>query len=157
MISPSQAIAQLERMSGMDFFPRGKDQVAALKELRSAIESAATAEIAEAAVTAIVHDQEECPKPAQLRRAIGELNAKRLEAKTKHCPLCDGSGQETVWLLVTYVGHGLMVRHTEIAQDMTDDDAKRLNAELPWVDGPGPGDNQQLVRSARSCQCRRAA
>jgi hypothetical protein len=156
MISPKEALAQLERMSGLDFFPKGRDQTAALKELRLALESAHSVTIAEAAVSDIIGYCTESPKPAQLRRAVWELN-EQIKTKTQHCSLCGGSGQETAWILVTYVGHGLLVRRKEIMPNMDSAKARVLGAQLPWIEGPGPGDNQQLVTSARPCSCRKAA
>jgi hypothetical protein len=71
--------------------------------------------------------------------------------------VCGGSGQETVYELITYVGHGLSIRRREILQDVDQEKAKEFGAKLAWVDGAGPGDNQQIVTGARNCRCRRAA
>jgi hypothetical protein len=153
MITPNEAIAQLERLSVLRFFPK---ETAPLKEYRLALEAAHSVQIAEAAVSAIIHYSDETPTVAQLRRAIWELN-QQVKARTQDCQVCSGCGQETVWILVTYVGHGLMVRSKEIVPDMTFEKAKAVSAALPWVDGPGLGDNQELITGARPCQCRRAA
>lgn len=165
MISPKEALAQLERMSGLDFFPKGREQTAALKELRLALESAHSVRIAEAAVSDIIGYCTEAPKPAQLRRAIWEQNQKMeteivgaVQSRAReHCSLCGGSGQETVWIKVTYVGHSFIVRHKEIIPNIDSAKAKELGAQLSWINGPGPGDNQQLLTSARPCSCRKVA
>ena len=153
MISPKEALAQLERLSVLRFFPK---ETAPLKEYRQALEAAHSVVIAEAAVSNFIHHCDETPTVRQLRLAIWELN-EQVKARTQDCPVCGGSGQEIVWQLVTYVGHGLMVRSKEIDPDMTFEKAKAVSAALPWVDGPGLGDNQELITGARPCQCRRAA
>jgi hypothetical protein len=61
-------------MAGLNFFPKGQDQTAALKELRLALETARTVAVAEAAVSAIIAYSADAPKPAQLRRAVFEIN-----------------------------------------------------------------------------------
>jgi hypothetical protein len=160
MISSNQAMEQLERMSGMDYFPRGKDQAGALKELRSAVEAAATVQIAEAAVSAMVHYAVECPKPAQLRRAIWEMN-EQLEKKVKDCPLCHGSGQQTVWILTTYNGRSYTVKKQEILAGFSPEKAAEFAKKLRYDDGPitpnNPfvGDNQEIISGARPCACGR--
>jgi len=100
MISPEEAAAQVERLSGLDFFPRAADQLAGLKELRLAMQSAATVKIAEMVVTDVMAYQSESPKPAALRSAIWEMNEKLAVPKpvavpqpsAHHCGRCQGFG-----------------------------------------------------------------
>ena len=153
MITAKEASDQVERMSGLDFFPRGKDQSPALKELRLALQSAANARIAEQAVTDILGYCTESPKPAQLRSVIWELNEK-LAKRVSDCTICGGSGSETVWVLITYRGRSLTVERSEIMPNMTQDRAMQLAKKLEWDDGPG--NNQQIVAAARVCRCRGA-
>jgi hypothetical protein len=156
MITEKEAFDQLQRMSGLDFFPKGKDQAAALRELRLALEEAATVEIVRAVVDDVMAYATEAPKPAHLRRAIYDSN-NRTEKTVRDCDLCGGSGNEIIYELVTHFGHSFAIRKREVMPDMNDEKARALSATLPWVDGPGPGDNQQIVTSAKPCQCRRVS
>src|ERR1700678_11476 len=97
MISPTEAAAQLERLSGLDFYPRAKDQDAAVKELRLAAQSAETAGILRQVVDDWVSTQRECPKPADLRRLIWERNESTNSATPEKpekwdCMRCHDSG-----------------------------------------------------------------
>lgn len=150
MISPKEAIDQLERMSGLDFFPKGRDQTAALKELRLALETARTVEIAESAVTDILACCTEAPKPSQLRKAVWEKN-EQLKRKIKECPICGGSGQETVYLLITYHGPSFAVLRQEVLPDFNAKKAKEFNSGLQSDDGGG--NNQTVLCGARPCRC----
>jgi hypothetical protein len=102
MISDIEAAKQIERLSQLDYFPREKNQAAALKELRLAVESANTVEIAALVIADIMAYQTETPKPAALRAAIWEMNEKLKSAPppiatsapsaSSHCGRCQGFG-----------------------------------------------------------------
>jgi hypothetical protein len=150
------AAKQIKRLAVLKWFPKGE----AVKELLRALMAADTDIIAVAVINDIVDYAEECPTPAAIRRRCWELNEKRSKL-TKECRLCGGFGQVTVWLLVTYSGRSLVVKHKqEILSDFDAEKAKKLGKQLRWDDGPitkeNPflGDNQQIVTGAKPCSCR---
>lgn len=97
MIDRKIAQTQIDRLAGLDWFP--KDNPAAIKDLRQALEASATDVIAMAVVSDWVESNREAPKPADLRRLIWAENEKRESdqfRRTKSCPICDGTGQEII-------------------------------------------------------------
>lgn len=93
MIDSTTAAKQLERLSGLAFFPK---EAPAKKELRLAIECAITEAIAAAAVSEWLAESSQCPTPSEIRRLI---NAKQeqLIADRRSCELCGGAGWITVF------------------------------------------------------------
>ena len=92
MITTAQASEQIQRLSGLDFFPRER---AALKELRLAAESAATVEILRSIIDDWIREYTVSPKPADLRRLITPHNQERASEarqRVRNCPECGGSG-----------------------------------------------------------------
>jgi len=71
MITDDEARSELLRLSGLDFFPR---EVAALKELRLAIQASDTMEIAKRVIDEWLARSPECPKPVDLRLAAHAEN-----------------------------------------------------------------------------------
>ena len=161
MITPTQATAELLRMKRLNFFPDPDKDKSYFKELRLALECAATVEIAEQVVGDWLREALEAPKPAQLRAMTWAENDKA-ESQRSKCSICGGSGQVTRWVLVTYNGRSLAVRKMEIIPGCNDEAAKEMGAKLRWDDGPitieSPfrGDNQQIVTGAKPCVCRGA-
>lgn len=94
MIDLKTAQAQIERMMGLDFGPKGTEQ---RREVLRVLQTAATTAIAETAVTQWIDtpDQSKFPKPGQLRSLIQPLNeshfAKAGQAR-QACIACGGSG-----------------------------------------------------------------
>ena len=78
MIDKTQAIQQLERLSGLDFFPKEKP---AKKELVLALQSAITEDIAAQFVSDWLAESNTCPKPAEIRRAINAAADAAAQAK----------------------------------------------------------------------------
>jgi hypothetical protein len=99
MISAQEAAPQIERLSGLDRYPRGHDQTAAVRELRLAAQSAVTVEILRLVVDDWLATQRECPKPVDMKRLVGDRN-KQYEASTARrvpdCPECGGVGFKIV-------------------------------------------------------------
>jgi len=106
MISSTFATEQIQRLSGLSFFPTPKKgdpaSIAAHKELRLALECAATDSIGKIVVDDWLKNNADAPKPAELRRAAYDEN-ERLEreeaAKYKppeprraHCYQCQDFG-----------------------------------------------------------------
>ena len=162
MITPTQATAELLRMKRLNFFPDPDKDKSYFKELRLALECALTVEIAAQVVGDWLREALEAPKPAQLRAMTWELNEKS-ETRRSKCIICQGEGQVTRWVLVTYNGRSLAVKKQEILRDFNDELAQELGAKLRWDDGPiteaNPfrGDNQQIVTGAKPCACRNSA
>ncbi len=88
MIDDKIAGREIGRMIGLDFFPREK---AAMKELVSALACASTEPIAVAVISGWIADCTQCPKPADIRRLVGDKNTERAQA-AKKCEECGGSG-----------------------------------------------------------------
>lgn len=106
MIETKFATEQLDRLSGLSFFPRpvkgDTASQAAFRELRLALECAATDSIGKQVVDDWLRNHAEAPKPAELRAAAYDEN-KRLEgeedqkfkpppARHAHCPQCQDYG-----------------------------------------------------------------
>lgn len=98
MIDATTAAEQLERLTGLNFYPQ---TAAAKKELRLVLEQAATSEIAKNTVTDWLNESTDCPKPAQLRAMIFERNASfalaeqskyRPEVVVYRCLTCEDTG-----------------------------------------------------------------
>lgn len=97
MISKLEAAEELERMSQLDFFPRGKDDKAAQKELVLAAQGAASREILSQVVSDWLLESTEAPKPADLTRLISsKRNALQVwepePERIPDCTLCDDTG-----------------------------------------------------------------
>ena len=76
MIDSKFAAQQLERLAGLNFFPKGAGEKAALKELRLALECAASDAIGKRVVDDWLRNEADAPKPAQLRRAAYDENGR---------------------------------------------------------------------------------
>ncbi len=99
MISSVDAMKQLERLSGLDFFPRSEDQGAALRELRVALESASTVEIAAKVTTNWLANYGETPKPSDIRLAIKTENERGQYWKPEWAnkPLATPQPKKNIW------------------------------------------------------------
>jgi hypothetical protein len=151
VIGKNTAAAQVQRMTGLDFFPREK---AALQDLIYAVQVASTDEIAERIVTLWIETEKDAPKPAQIRVMMYAANEKRKEHLAK-CPACGGSGFVTVWYLVTYRGQSFVREKSELLPDVTTSEQANIFAEKI---ARNPGDKEQTVLSAaKVCACRKAA
>lgn len=97
MITEKEAAKQLARMAGMNFFPRGDgpEDRAALLELRNAMQTADTPEIAKSVTDDWLGMRTERPTPADLRAMIFERNAPKVIADPQ-CATCGGTGFEPV-------------------------------------------------------------
>jgi hypothetical protein len=106
MISSEFATTQLNRLGGLNFFPTPKkgDSIAqaAFKELRLALECAASDSIAKIVVDDWLNNNADAPKPAELRKMAYDEN-ERLERaerdkyrppppRAAHCYLCQDFG-----------------------------------------------------------------
>lgn len=100
MIDSATASKQLQRLSGLDFFPNDE---APLKELRLAVEAADNENVAVTVVDYWIHYQTHSPKPAELRGLVWAENEKlevireqdRQEALSQRgavCPDCHDFG-----------------------------------------------------------------
>lgn len=106
MISTEFATVQLNRMSGLNFFPipkKGDDlAISAFRELRLALECAATDSIGKVVVDDWIRNNADAPKPADLRTAAYVENERHERQKSAsyappmppkaHCPACQDSG-----------------------------------------------------------------
>jgi len=106
MIDPKFATEQIERLSGLNFFPKpvkgDTASIAAFKELRLALECANSDSIGKRVVDDWIRTSPDAPKPAELRRAAYDEN-ERAEAneraqykppapKEAYCGRCQDTG-----------------------------------------------------------------
>lgn len=154
MIDQKQAAGQVERLCGLDFFPKEK---AARKELLLAAQSADSEEILKMAVADWVAERGQCPKPSELRRVINSLNEKFHTAVAK-CSICFGAGVVTIWKLITYKGKSFTVLRAETLPDVNDtESANAFIAKLMEHEMLNPPANRQTVlTAAKNCVCRAA-
>lgn len=138
MISQTEAAHQMERLSGLDFYPR---EDGGKKELLSALQAAKTVEVAARAVTTWLEGQRECPKPADMRRLIWERQG---EAEKVPVCQCGGSGWLTIYRLVTYKGRSLTIDHSE-PLNLDFEERLALREKL--------GENQEILSGAAACSC----
>ncbi len=143
MIDSTTASKQIQRLCGLDFFP--KNEPAALKELRLAAESAATPAILVSVVDSWLREQTQCPKPAELRRII--WGRQELPKPDEKCE-CSGTGMLIRWVL-SWNGeeNGEMARKRRY---VSDDVAGRLEAaRLP------PAAMASVCSTAVPCRCQK--
>ena len=148
MIDPKEAAKQVQRLSGLDFFPK---EAAAQKEMRLALECAASDAIAASVVTDWLATASDAPKPAELRRMAYDLN-ERFKEQVGRCKACSGSGFVTVWRLVTYVGKSYAIKRSE-RLDGGYEEAMRLARVL--AEPLAGTDRQQVLSAAQQCACRK--
>ena len=109
MVTPEFASEQVVRLAGLNYYPREDGYAAALRELVEAARSADSEQVLETAITAILYDSEDCPKPVDIRRMVHSENqrARELEASQRKeqersrgvCDFCHGTG----WADRTYL------------------------------------------------------
>jgi len=151
MISAAEASQQIERFTGLDYWPRGEDQKAARKELRLAAEVAESCEILKAVVDDWMVSQTQCPKPADLRRMIYDKNSERKE-QLSHCRFCGGNGSITVWRLITYKGNSFTIDKSERLDVATQEEANAFAERI--AQSPGTA-HQAVLSAAELCSCRK--
>mgnify|MGYP001165934442 CR=1 FL=1 len=152
MIDKATAARQLERLTGLDFFPR---EAPAKKELLLAIQDAVNEAVAAQVISDWLRESSACPKPAELRRAVNAAQESLLEQR-RECQTCGGQGAVTVWRLVTYRGNSFTVHKTEALPDVNDNEAaQKFSRMLAERYAEHTGLNRQTVLSAaKSCACR---
>jgi hypothetical protein len=110
MVSETIALEQVNRLWQLNYYPRDPEQSAALRELVTAAQGADSENCLKTAITAILYDSEDCPKPADIRRVVRvenererELEAAREKEKPRPgpCPFCYGIGFATRTYLLT--------------------------------------------------------
>lgn len=150
MIEPKVAAAQIQRLSGLNFFPK---EAAAQKELRLALEPALSEAIAASVVDDWLSTATECPKPAELRRLTYDKQQDIVEQR-RNCTICEGTGFVTNWYIVTYQGKSFVIKKSEKIPGSYEE-AMRLARVLaePLVGS----DRQQVISGAKDCTCRKAA
>jgi hypothetical protein len=152
MISSGEASQQIERLSGLDYWPRGEDNKPGRKELRLAAEVAESCEVLKAVVDDWVASQTQCPKPAELRRLIYDKNSQRKEQLSR-CRGCGGNGAITVWRLVTYKGNSFVVEKSERIDVHSQEEANEFLANLARV---ATTVKQTVLTAAETCYCRKS-
>lgn len=149
MIDPATAARQLERLAGLDFFPR---DAPAKKELRLAIECALTEALAAAVVSDWLAESNICPKPAEIRRMINSKQEQALEQR-RNCPKCEGVGAITVWKLITYNGNSLSIRRSELLPGIHTQE--QANGFIEQLQAAKTNLNQTVLSAAKMCECRK--
>jgi hypothetical protein len=108
MVKPEFASEQIRRLAGLNYYPREDDYAPALKELVEAARGADSEECLKTAISAILYDAEDCPKPADIRRVVRVENDRARELaesqrkeseKRGPCEFCHGTG----WAVRTYI------------------------------------------------------
>lgn len=115
MVDPAVVAKEIARLSGLDGFPRGKDQAGALVELRDALQRAESKDQAHRVVTDWLDSQTRCPKPADLRQRIAEIKTRG--EKKAVCRRCDGNGSIVQYVLATYADNGYKIREKHVLDD----------------------------------------
>lgn len=97
MISSNESSKQIERLSGLDYFPK---EPAARKELRLVGERAASVQILTKIIDSWIADHNKCPTPADLRRAIFDFQGGVTVPKPdSNCARCGGTGVAIRWVI----------------------------------------------------------
>ena len=154
MIPSTVAARQLERLSGLDFFPR---EAPAKKELRLAIECSITEQIAASVVSEWLTESNVCPKPAEIRRLINSRQ-EDIREQRRNCPECDGVGFVTRYYLATY--HGITWGQLRSVQRIADyETSLSVNEGLrnAYASPTPPTMAQQVISAAAECGCRSAS
>jgi len=86
MISRELATMEVQRLSGLDYFPRTTEGV---NELVGAIREAQNELQAHATITEFSQGERECPKPADINRVLQQL---KKPVTRKNCGFCGGTG-----------------------------------------------------------------
>ncbi len=139
MTTGTEASKQIERLSGLDFYPHSDKP--ALRELRMAGESAYTQAILTKVVDDWLGEQIKCPKPAELRRLIHEKQSAIQRAK---CHVCSNSGWVIVYKLVTYRPGSYEIKACETL-DMPMEERYAFSVKL--------AENQAILSGAKPCVC----
>lgn len=153
MITEKEASKQLARMAGMNFFPRSAsaEDAAALRELRNAMQTADTPEIAESVTNDWLATNTDRPTPADLRSLIFEKNAPKMVADAK-CKLCFGSGERLVTRLrfSEYDADGNFLRRRE---------KEVLNEPAGWAEADAMDRrcSPNVFTAGVDCSCRKVA
>ena len=150
MIEPKIAAAQIQRLSGLNFFPK---EAAAQKELRLALEPALSEAIAASVIDDWLSTATECPKPSELRRLTYDKQQGIVEQR-RNCTVCEGVGFVTNWYIVTYHGKYFVIKKSEMIQGGYED-AMRLARVL--AEPLAGDDRQQVISAAKDCRCKKAA
>jgi len=150
MIDSRVAAEQLQRLSGLDYFPKEKP---AQKELRLAIEVATTEGIAEKIISDWLRYSSGSPKPSELRHLLYEEN-ERHTVQLSQCGRCGGDGFLTRWYLVTYKGNSFTVDKSERLDVANQEEASAFAARI--AESPGTA-NQTVLSAAELCSCRKAS
>ncbi len=152
VIDQNQAIRQLERLSGLDYFPKDKP---ARRELMLALQCAITEDIAAQVVTDWLAESGECPKPANLRHNINSRQEALVEQR-RRCDTCGGSGFVTRYYLATY--HCFSWGQLRGCQRLDGYEAALTVTEglrSAYASPTPPTMAQQVISAAAECGCRR--
>jgi hypothetical protein len=149
MISEEFAKEQVRRMGGLNYLPR--DNEAALAELIKAAMNAETEFACRRAFDSILHDSDDCPKPADLIRVINVENesVQELRPAVKKCPNCGGTSFVHGTFLVTK--HSEQNREGEFSAWSTrellttDEQIKQTKLHLK--------PNQHVLEGSEMCDC----
>lgn len=142
MIDEIAAGAILGRLCGLRGFPREK---LAQRELRSALQTASSEQIAEAVVTDWLAESNDAPRPAELRRLISD----RSMTRKQRCGACGGSGWMSAFRLVTYWNQTYKVKRSERLDHLIQEEVLDLRDKL---NTPGM-ERQAILSCALPCVC----
>jgi hypothetical protein len=149
MIDKKPALEQVKRFAGLEFYPTERE---ALQELLHAMQVASSEAIAKSFTADWLGYETACPKPAQIRIAIYDRN-EAAKDRINNCRLCGGTGQVTVWFLVTYRGNSFVREKSEPLPDITTEEQANAFCQK-IVDNPGDK-NQDVLSAAKPCACRK--
>ena len=154
MIDKAIAARQLERLTGLNFFPK---EAPAKRELLLAMQCAIAEDIAAQVVTDWLSESTECPKPAELRRNIN-THQEQMRQHQRHCSVCGGTGYLTRYYLATY--HGMSWGQLRGVQRIAGyEEALAVTETLRNAYGSPtpPTMTQQVISAVAECNCRRVA
>lgn len=151
MIEEKIAAAQLNRLTGLNFFPSEKP---AQRELLKSLMFAESAAICKSVVDDWISESADRPTPAEIRRMIIEKNSQTASQKAK-CRACGGTGAICGWYLVAYRGNSFTIaRRAFLGQIENAEQASEYIARLMQFEAENPkAERQTVLPAARGCHC----
>lgn len=154
MIDKVTAARQLERLLGLNFTPQEKSQKG---DLLAAMQVAVTEDIAKSVVDDWLAESTDCPKPAQLRRAINARQEGLMEQR-RRCHFCGGTGFTTRYYLATYHGMSFaQLRGVHRIEGLEESLRMAEGLRNAYSSPTPPTMAQQVISAAAECQCRKVA
>lgn len=148
MVSFDYAMEQIQRLAGLDEFPRGEP--AAVEELADAGTRAESEEILSRAIDDLAHGCVKCPKPVDVIRAVRAENDRvrdlqyKRPSRSPKCPHCDGA---------RFIhGSFLVTKHAQEDYAWVTSQELKSDAQIKAVRS-NLQPNQQILDGSMMCVC----